>query len=256
MNTRFIGIASGKGGTGKTTTAINLSLALHNLGYETTLIDANLATPHVALHLGSPNLPITVNDVLRGERQLYEAMYRHSSGLKVVPSSISVSDIDESNPEKLSNLLYGQEMGDFVVLDMSSGLTSDVRPILSLLTDILVVTNPDIPSVIEAAKLINMAQQDNINVQGLVLNKAGKESTLDKESVKSLTDTDIIAEIPHHKHFSHALSKNQPVLDLKPNSPAAKPFRTLASTLAGPNFTSKSPAEKRLHFWSGGKFHI
>ncbi len=47
--TKFIAIASSKGGTGKTTVALNLGLCLINFGRETVILDGNFSSPHVAL---------------------------------------------------------------------------------------------------------------------------------------------------------------------------------------------------------------
>ncbi|MCK5107824.1 MAG: P-loop NTPase, partial [Nanoarchaeota archaeon] len=202
--TRFIGIASGKGGTGKTTTSINLALSLSNLGYETTIIDANLATPHVALSLGSPNLPITINNVIKGENKLHEATYEHPSGLKIIPASISLDSVNELNPKRLSNLLYNIEMGDFVILDMSSGLTTDVQPLLSILDELVVIANPEMSSVAETIKTIKLAENNNIKVHGIVLNKSTDDNVVSKENIEALTDKKVISEIPHHAHFHQA----------------------------------------------------
>lgn len=227
--TRFIGIASGKGGTGKTTTSINLSLSLSHLGYDTTIIDANLATPHVAMALGSPNLPITINHVIKGENKLHEATYEHPSGLKIIPASISLDCVDELNPKRLSNLLYNTEIGDFVILDMSSGLTADVKPIFSILDELIVVANPEMSSVAEAIKTIKIAEAHNVKVQGIVLNKSKEDNIISKENIETLTDKKVITEIPHHEHFYHAKKINQPLVYAFPESPITDHFKSLAS---------------------------
>jgi len=57
--TKFIAVISGKGGVGKTTVAINLALALISVGRRTVVIDADLHTPNVGLHLGAHFAPKT-----------------------------------------------------------------------------------------------------------------------------------------------------------------------------------------------------
>jgi septum site-determining protein MinD len=227
--TRFIGIASGKGGTGKTTTALNLSLSLNQLGYDTTLIDANLATPHVALSLGSPNLPITINHVIKEGRKLHEATYEHPSGLKIIPGSLSLDYLDELNPKRLSNLLYNTDIGDFVVLDMSSGLTTDVQPLLTILDELVIVANPEMTSIAEAIKTIKLAEKNNIKIHGIILNKSTEDNALSKENIEALTDKKVIAEIPHHDHFHQAKKINQPLVYAFPESPVTTHFKDLAS---------------------------
>ena len=67
-------IISGKGGVGKITTAINLGTALNQLGENVIIIDGNLTTPNIGLHLGSPIVPITINHVLNGQAKLEDAI--------------------------------------------------------------------------------------------------------------------------------------------------------------------------------------
>ena len=53
----LLALASGKGGTGVTSIAIALGATFSRIGIDTTLIDANLTTPNVGMHLGTPSVP-------------------------------------------------------------------------------------------------------------------------------------------------------------------------------------------------------
>src|SRR3972149_804170 len=93
--TRAIGIVSGKGGVGKTTLAINLAAALaRHYNKRTALVDCNLTTSHISLYLGIYHKTTTLNHVLREERSMDEATHQHESGMKIVPASLSLSDLD------------------------------------------------------------------------------------------------------------------------------------------------------------------
>ena len=87
---KIIVITSGKGGVGKTSTAINLGAAMNYFGEDVLIIDGNLSTPNVGIHLGSPEVPINLNHVLMEKAEPFEAVYEHDSGIKIMPSSLSI----------------------------------------------------------------------------------------------------------------------------------------------------------------------
>ena len=94
---KIIVICSGKGGVGKTTTAINLAAAISYFGKDALVIDGNLSTPNVGIHLNAPEVPVNLNHVLRGKAEPFEAVYEHESGIKIMPSSISIKELRKAN---------------------------------------------------------------------------------------------------------------------------------------------------------------
>lgn len=77
---KIIVITSGKGGVGKTTSAINLGAAINYFGGDVAVIDANLSTPNIGIHLNCPEVPINLNHVLQKKAEVFESVYEHESG--------------------------------------------------------------------------------------------------------------------------------------------------------------------------------
>ena len=101
---RNICIISGKGGVGKTTTAICLS-HLMNKHKKVLLVDANLTTPNVNIHLGSPILKNSMMNVLKEDLPLEEVICHHKSGIRLIPSVTSMHDLKTLDYNKLKEIL-------------------------------------------------------------------------------------------------------------------------------------------------------
>ena len=163
--TRFILVASAKGGTGKTTTALNLAAAMKHFGKDVIVVDANLNTPNIALQLGASKLQTTLHDVLRGKKHITEALYLHNSNLKIIPGSISLNDLN-TNPDTLRLALSALEgITDFVIIDSAAGLGRETLAAIDSTDEVIVVTNPEIPAVTDALKIIKIAQRLNKQVK-------------------------------------------------------------------------------------------
>ena len=87
MAEKIISIVSGKGGVGKTVTALNVGLALGKMKHNTTIVDADITASNLALHLGLTWFPVTLQDVLSGTAEIKDAIY-DTHGIKIVPSSL------------------------------------------------------------------------------------------------------------------------------------------------------------------------
>ena len=101
---KIYAIISGKGGVGKTTTAINLGTSLNKLGEDVIIVDANLTTPNVGIHLGAPIVPTTLNQVLNNKAKIEDAIYEHESGTKIMPASLSLKEASRIKYNKLSDV--------------------------------------------------------------------------------------------------------------------------------------------------------
>ena len=82
---RVYTLASGKGGTGKTTVTVNLGTSLAQLGKETFIMDADIGMANLGLVIGLEDVPITLHEVLAGKASIKDAIYEGPGGVKVDP---------------------------------------------------------------------------------------------------------------------------------------------------------------------------
>ena len=238
---RTIGILAGKGGVGKTTLTSNLGYALTELGKNVALVDANLTTPHLGFHLGMHLAPKTIHDVLRGETSLRSATYSHPLGFKMIPGSISVSDLVNVDISKLSSTIATLSDHDFVILDCAPSLGREAISGISASDEILIITNPDLPSVADALKTMRLAQQTGKKVLGVVLNRVKwRSEEMNRWRVEEILGSKVLAEIPEDNNVPKSIAAKTPMLDYSPNSRASIEIRRLAHNLVGKEFSAPS----------------
>ena len=240
LMTRFLSIASGKGGVGKTTVAINLGTALSSLGVEVLVVDGNLYTPNLGLYLGISKFPATLHDAIKGTKNIRETVYIHSSGLKIIPSSISLEDMKNLNLENMNKVmldLYGT--ADIVLIDVSAGVGEEAVSAIKSSEEMILVLTPDSASIADAIKTMNVAKDLGIKTRGVVVNKAADNSEFSNESITALFGLPIISTIPEEPMIKAAVSIKQPVVFSYPECPASIAFRKLAAELIGQKYEEK-----------------
>lgn len=246
--TKYVVVASGKGGVGKTTTALNLAVALSNFGREVIVLDANVSTPNVSLHLGAPNVPITLHDVLRGNNHIKEAAYLHPSGLKVIPSSISTKDSDDFLLEKLKDVIFGLDgAAEIILIDAAAGLGKEAIYSLKNAEEAIIITNPDIPSVTDALKTIRKCEEENTKVIGVVVTKVrGDNLELSIKNIETILEKPVIGIIPHDDNVRKSLYQKNPVTYTHPDTHASIAYKKLAANLIGEKYIESVIEKKGL----------
>lgn len=227
---KLIVISSGKGGVGKTTTSVNLATALAKHGKSVILVDGNLTTPNVGLHLGLTKFPITLNDVLKGEASLTDSIYIHPLGFKLVPGSLSIRSFSEINSRKLKKIFDDlREMCDYVIVDSAAGLGNEAISVIKNADEILIVTNPELPAITDAFKVVTLAKEIGIPVKGVILNRVRKDNfDLGFRAIESLLETPITSVIEDDKTMRQAVYRKKPIIHVKPNSNTARQYHHLA----------------------------
>ncbi len=231
---RVLSIASGKGGVGKTTVVSNLGAVLTEAGKNVTLVDGNLTTANLSMHLGIPLYPVTLHDVLKDDAMMPEAMYVHPSGVKVVPSGLGIDDMEGTDSRNLP-LAIDELMGDteMVLLDTPAGLGQETISTIEASDEMLLVTHPNMPSLTDVLKTKNLAEDMGVDVIGAVINyHTGSREELNEQEVSDMLDgLPIVAKIPYDKKVPEAVAMKKPVVHHDPHTPASKAFRELATEI-------------------------
>ena len=232
---RKILICSAKGGVGKSTSAINISSALNVLGVDVTLVDCNFTTPNVGLYYGISKVNKTIHDVMNKKGNIHNTIYLHKSGLKIIPGNISVESLKKVRPEFLKQKL-NRLSSDFVILDSSAGLGREALASLDACNEVLVVVNPELPSVADALKLITISESLKKEVIGVVVCRKKGKLEMRMDAIEGLLKYPIIGVIPEDESVKKALVREESVYDLYPKSKSGKAYKKLAHYLIGEVF--------------------
>jgi septum site-determining protein MinD len=255
--TRVIGIISGKGGVGKTTLVANLgSVLAQKFKKEVIIVDANVSTSHLGLYLGMYYTPVTLNQVLLGEAEIDDAIYDyHISGLRVIPASLSLSDmkgVDISRLKGSLKKLFGK--ADIVLLDAAPGLGREAIATVRASDEVIFVNTPFVPSTMDIIKCHQVANEIGVKPLGVVLNMVGKEKyELTPKEVEELIELPVISNIPVDKNIPRSLALKMPVVVFSPNSSSSKEFIKLAAHVLGEEYEPEGFFYNIMKFFSKKK---
>lgn len=241
---KIIVITSGKGGVGKTTTAINLGAAINHFGKDVLIVDGNLSTPNVGIHLGSPEVPINLNHIIKGKADAYEGVYEHESGVKIIPSSLSIRELNLVDPDKLKNFKKDfKKISDYVIIDSAAGLGNEATSAIKTADELILVSNPEMPAIADALKTIKLAQQLKKPITGVIMTRVKKNGIeLSPETVKEMLEVPILGMVPEDISVSKALNMKNAVVHTHPKSTSARAYKEIAAQLIGEKYDSRKDA--------------
>ena len=212
---------------------MNLAAALAKFDKNVIIVDANLTTPNIGLHLGMKPPMTTLHDVITGKASIVDAVYLHPSGFRVIPAGVHLKHLKYSIPHRLWDIvmdLFGT--AEAVILDTPAGLEKGAKAVLDAAEEVIMVTNPEYPAVTDALKTIRIAHQSGAQVIGAVINKIhGKHWEMSARSIEHELEVPILAKIPYDIAVPHSIKAKTPVVLHSPHSPAAKAFTKLAADL-------------------------
>jgi len=241
----LIAVASGKGGVGKTTVAVNLAIALKNMGSAVGLLDADVYGPNVPIMLGTNEQPRALDQQNILPVQAY--------GLKMISMGLlSPGDkpliwrgpmLHSVMQQFLRSVRWGQL--DYLIVDLPPG-TGDVQ--LSLIQSVavsgaVVVTTPSVVALADVRKAVEMFRQVNVEILGVVENMSyfacphcqGRIDVFGHGEGKHMAETfgvPFLGEIEIDPQIRIGGDSGKPVAALGEDAPGARSIYAMARNVA------------------------
>lgn len=243
---RKIAIVSGKGGIGKTTLSINLSYLLHNkFNLYTAVVDCNITTPHLSICLGTYGASRTLNHVLLGRATAEEAILEHPTGLRILPASTELKDLDGVDISRLGEVLGNSSSN--LILDSAPGIGREGVAAIAAADEILFVTHPNLSAVSDIHRCSKVAEGMNKKVLGVVVNcRKNMRHELSDEEIERMTEISVIAEIPYDLDVERSMAASLPLEIYNINSKVNQSFYKICSLITGTKFEKPKGIIERI----------
>jgi pilus assembly protein CpaE len=235
-NGKIIVIYSPKGGTGRTTIATNLAIALQSTD-TTCIVDGSLQFGDVAVFLNEQGKN-TILDLAPRVDELdpeivNEVMVTHaSSGLHVLAAPPRPEYSEDVNGEQFTKLLqYLRQMYAYIIVDTTSYLTETVQSALDIADLIILVTTQDIPAIKSINLFLGIADATGINRKRIVfvMNRYDKKIAITPEKVGESLRQEISLAIPFEERVvSISVNKGVPFIIDQKTTPVARAIISLA----------------------------
>jgi septum site-determining protein MinD len=226
-------VASGKGGTGKTTSTLALGMALAE-DYDVTVVDADTGMANLLFHAGLADVDTTLHDVLAADVPAEAAVYERF-GMSVVPCGTSLAGFRDADPGRLRDVVADLAADtDVILLDSAAALGSRAAVLPIVLADrVVIVLQPTIPSLSDGLKVQEYAATYDTGIAGLLFNRVRDDEAIDEIADKAARyfEGPTLATVPESDAARAARRAGEPLLAHAPEAPAAAAFREAAAAI-------------------------
>jgi pilus assembly protein CpaE len=237
---KIIMVYSPKGGTGCTTLAVNLALALHNEETRVALVDANLQFGDVAVFLNEQGKN-TILDLAPRVAELdpdivEEVMIKHAaSGMHVLAAPSRPEQAESISADQVSGLLtYLRQIYAYIVVDTSSYLNDVTLGVLDVSDIVVLITTQDIPSIKDGRLFLDLLLTMGISSGkvAFVMNRYDKRIAITPEKVGENLKQEVVAVVPlDERVVIPSVNRGVPFVIDNKTQPAARGIFMLAEAL-------------------------
>lgn len=236
---KVITVFGSKGGTGRSVVAVNLAVALAQMGKRTVIVDANLGFGDVGVLL-NVSAPQSILDLAQSSEEIDadkvgSALTAHDSGLKVLlaPPRPEMSElITADHLQRILKVL--SEKFDYVVVDTFTSLQDVMLTALDLATRILLIATPDIPSIKDSRLFFEVVDQLEYDREKtlLILNRVDKHNGISAQDVENTLKHSVMISIPEDERtVMFSVNQGIPFMLRDASKPVAVAVNELADQL-------------------------
>ncbi len=242
----IVAVASGKGGVGKSTTAVNLALALSNLNLNVAIFDADIYGPSIPMMLGYNKMPPSSYDGVTFQPFKECGIESMSIGSMIADDTALIwrgAKACGAIEQLLTQTSWGNI--DVMVIDMPPG-TGDIQITMSQkinFSGAIIVSTPQDIALIDAIKGINLFNKIGVPVLGIIENmsyyiceKCGHRADIfghaGAEKTAKRLNVDFLGEIPLHYDIRANSDAGTPIVQSEPDSPYANAYEKIAEKIA------------------------
>ena len=153
---KIIAVTSGKGGVGKSSIVSNMAYVLSSMGELTYIFDADLSLGNIDVMFGM--VPkFNVKDLIEGKKHITDVVAEGPFGIKIIPATSGVAEFSNLSMEERQILLSSfREIPeyDFLIVDTSAGLSSNVVYFNAISEDVFIVITPDPASLTDSYAVV------------------------------------------------------------------------------------------------------
>ena len=244
---RVITVTSGKGGVGKSSTALNLALQFRKQGKSVIIFDADFGLANIEVMIGAIPKYNLADMIFRG-KSFKDIIVEGPDGVGFVSGGSGINGLGNMNKDQVQYLVFKlkelETLADIIIIDTGAGISDSVLEFVTSSGEVLLVTTPEPTSITDAYALLKTLNaragfdKDNTEIKVItnrVSNYEEGKNLYNKLEVVVTKFLNIklkyLGIIPMDANMSKSVMQQKPITNAYPNSAATSAFERLATAL-------------------------